>query len=135
VKLENIVFVTVEIAEQIHESILKHGGLAGTIDRSLLMSAIETPKTTFDAKPLYPSLAEIAATYAWGIVRNHPFVDGNKRTALLVATTFLRMNGHEIQVGMEWVDLMERVASDQDLQRSDLVTAFRGKMAHDEVVE
>ncbi len=99
------------------------------------MSAIEMPKTTFDGQPLYPSLAEMAGTYAWGIVRNHPFVDGNKRSALLTALTFLQMNGHEIHVGMEWVDLMERVASDHNLQRSDLVTAFRHEMTNDETVE
>jgi death on curing protein len=134
-KIENVVFLDAEIAEEIHRDALTHGGRDGLLDRSLLISAIETPKTTFDGQPLYPSLAEMAATYVWGIVRNHPFVDGNKRTALRVALAFLETNGKNLTVGMEWVDLLERVAADHNMQRSELVTAFRHEMSSDETIE
>ncbi len=133
-KLEDVIFVPVDIVEQIHANALESGGLAGLIDRSLLISAVESPKATFDGRPLYPSLAEMAATYAWGIARNHPFVDGNKRTAFLVALTFLAMNGRTTQVGPEWVDIMVRVASDHAFQRADLVAELLRSMGNDEPV-
>ncbi|TMA27177.1 MAG: type II toxin-antitoxin system death-on-curing family toxin [Deltaproteobacteria bacterium] len=76
----------------------------------------------------------MAAVYAWGIARNHPFVDGNKRTALITAVTFLELNGYKILVGPEWVDLMVRLASDPAFARQELVDAFARAMGHDEPV-
>jgi death on curing protein len=95
---------------------------------------LETPLQTFDGNPCYGSLAEMAATYAWGIVRNHPFVDGNKRTAFLTALTFLEINGRPIRVGLEWVEIMVRAASDPEFTRRHLVEAFRGALGTDEPV-
>lgn len=96
---------------------------------------MEAPKSTFDRRPLYGSLAEMAAVYAWGIARNHPFVDGNKRTALLTALTFLEMNGRTVSLGPEWVDRMVRVASDAAFLRAELFKAFSEGMSHDDPVE
>lgn len=79
----------------------------------------------------------MAATYAWGIARNHPFVDGNKRTAFVTALTFLEMNGKPIDVDEradEWVDLIVRIASDGTLERSVVVDAFVAAMGLDEAV-
>jgi death-on-curing protein len=134
VKLENVAFVPLEVVEKIHDEALSKGGAPGLMSQNLLVSAIETPKSTFGGRPLYPSLAEIAATYVWGLARNHPFVDGNKRTALLTALTFLDLNGRRIQVDRTWVELIVRVASDATLQRVELVDAFRLEMGGDEVV-
>jgi death-on-curing protein len=133
-RLENVEFVLVSEVERIHEEALLKGGAKGVLDPNLLISAIEMPRTTFDGMPLYPSFAEIAATYAWGLARNHPFVDGNKRTALLTALTFLAVNGRPIRVGPEWVDIMVRVASDDSFTRMDLVEAFRNELGSDEAV-
>jgi death-on-curing protein len=132
-RLENVAPVPVAEVEVIHEEALKLGGAPGLRDRNLLISALEMPRMTFDGRPLHGSLAEMAAAYAWGIARNHPFVDGNKRTALHTALTFLRMNGRRIHVGLEWVDIMVSVARDQ-YTRAQLVEAFRSALGTDEEV-
>src|SRR5437870_13702581 len=73
--------------------IAQHGGLEGVRDEGLLESALAKPKNKF-AYGL-PSVAEMAASYAAGIVLNHPFLDGNKRTGFLIAAAFLELNGFE----------------------------------------
>jgi death-on-curing protein len=81
-----------EEAIAIHEMALaQHGGLAGLREESLLLSALDKPKN----KHAYErsDLATLAASYAFGIVRNHPFLDGNKRTGFLLAATFIELNG------------------------------------------
>lgn len=73
------------------EQVAEHGGRAGVRDAGLLGSALNRPlhRNHYDNAPI-PALA---ASYAYGIVRNHPFVDGNKRTGLVVAELFLELNG------------------------------------------
>ncbi|MGO8699113.1 MAG: type II toxin-antitoxin system death-on-curing family toxin [Limisphaerales bacterium] len=76
----------------IHDMMLaQHGGLAGLRDGGLLGSALAKPQNLF----VYgsPMLPEMAGSYAAGIIRNHPFLDGNKRTGFMVAATFLELNG------------------------------------------
>ncbi len=74
--------------------ILEHGGDAGLGDEGLLESALDRPRNLFeyDKAPLH----QLAASYAVGIIQNHPFVDGNKRTSLVVSATFLILNGAEL---------------------------------------
>ncbi len=80
------------IALAIHEELIReYGGLGGVRDEGLLESALARPQNL--AAYGDPTLAEMAAAYAFGIARNHPFVDGNKRTALMAVYTFLRTNG------------------------------------------
>lgn len=69
------------------------GGDDGIRDVGLLESALLSPFQTFDGQPLYPTLKEKAARLCCSIISNHPFVDGNKRTGLLVLLTFLSLNG------------------------------------------
>lgn len=73
------------------QQIAQHGGADGVRDDGLLESALARPRQ----KRAYgdPTIPEMAAAYAFGIARNHPFVDGNKRTALMAAYVFLRLNG------------------------------------------
>jgi death-on-curing protein len=76
----------------IHEMMLaQHGGLAGVLDEGLLESALAKPQNLFAYGS--PTLADLAAGYAAGIIHNHPFLDGNKRTGFLMAATFLELNG------------------------------------------
>ncbi len=76
----------------IHDEQLRaHGGAAGVRDEGLLESALARPPNAQSYGQ--PDLAELAALYALGIARNHPFVDGNKRTAYVAMETFLRLNG------------------------------------------
>jgi death on curing protein len=76
------------------ELIAEHGGRARIRDEALLESALARPQ---NARAYgRPSLAELGAAYCFGLARNHPFVDGNKRTALAALDVFLLMNGHEL---------------------------------------
>jgi death-on-curing protein len=68
------------------------GGLSGVGDEGLLDSALTQPFVTFDGIDLYPSVEEKAARYAFGIVKNHPFADANKRTGTACMVAFLKQN-------------------------------------------
>ncbi|MBI1852555.1 MAG: type II toxin-antitoxin system death-on-curing family toxin [Planctomycetes bacterium] len=81
--------------------ILEHGGLSGLRSRQLLESALAHPKNLFAYERR--SMAVLAAAYAAGIVRNHPFVDGNKRTAFTAAGSCLEKNGFTVRVPEEEV--------------------------------
>ncbi len=76
------------------EQIAAHGGSLGVRDAGLLSSALARPQN----QAVYgePSVFDLAAAYAFGIIRNHPFVDGNKRTGFLAAYVFLDLNGWEL---------------------------------------
>lgn len=73
------------------EQLAEHGGAAGTRDMGLFESAVARPQPL--AHYGQPDAAQLAATYAFGLARNHPFVDGNKRTAFVAAELFLALNG------------------------------------------
>ena len=83
-----------EVVLAIHEQQLaEHGGIQGIRDLGLLSSALSRPKHLHHYSDEPPDLAALAAAYAFGIVRNHPFFDGNKRTGYVVCRTFLKLNG------------------------------------------
>ena len=89
------VWIGTEFVFVIHEEMLaEFGGSSGIRDRGLLESALGKPKNLFSYGR--PSLFDLAAAYAFGIVKNHPFIDGNKRTGFMVAYTFLTRNGLEL---------------------------------------
>ena len=78
----------------IHQiAIARFGGLDGVRDEGLLESALAQPHQTFGGVELYPSAEEKAARYAFGICKNHPFLDGNKRVAAACLGTYLRLEG------------------------------------------
>ena len=86
--------ITKRDALAIHEaSLARFGGLPGLRDEGLLESALAQPFQSFGGEELYPTLAEKAARLAYGIAKNHPFLDGNKRTATACMGAFLRLNG------------------------------------------
>ena len=70
-----------------------YGGLSGVRDDNMLESALAKPRQLFAYGQ--PTLAEMAAAYAAGVVKNHPFLDGNKRTGFMLGAAFLERNGHE----------------------------------------
>ncbi len=78
-----------------------HGGSAGIRDSGLLESALARPRNLLAYADSAPSLTALAAAYAFGISSNHPFVDGNKRAALLVSFAFLEVNGIEVIASQE----------------------------------
>ena len=79
------------------DQIARYGGSGGLRDHGLLSSALAMPDASFGGVALHASLAEMAGAYLFHIARNHPFVDGNKRTALAAALAFLWLNGHELE--------------------------------------
>lgn len=79
------------------ESLAEHGGASGVRDARLLDSALARPENLFAYGE--PDLFDLAGVYAAGIVKNHPFVDGNKRTGFLAAAVFLEINGFSLRAG------------------------------------
>lgn len=95
------VWLDAAVLRAVHEEQLaEHGGASGTRDEGLFESALARPRNL--AAYGSPDAAALAAAYGWGLARNHPFVDGNKRTAFVATELFLALNGHDL------------VASDED---------------------
>lgn len=84
-----------------HRQISEHGGREGLRDEGLLAAALTRPENVLAYAQPPPDLAALAAAYAYGIARDHPFVDGNKRTALVAARTFLLLNGVNVEANQD----------------------------------
>ena len=97
-----IVWITRALALAIHErQIATHGGGAGVRDEGLLESALAKPQQLFAYGDPPPDLAALAASLAFGLARNHPFVDGNKRTAHVCYFAFLTLNDAQFDASLE----------------------------------
>jgi death-on-curing protein len=91
-------------------------------DLNGLESALAQPKATFEGRDLYPTLHEKAAALGFSLVRNHPFVDGNKRVAHAAMETFLLLNGRQLEASVEEQErLMTDLAAGQ-VEREQLVS-------------
>jgi death on curing protein len=89
-------------ALELHRRIAaQSGGIAGLRDIGALESALAQPRMSFGAKELYPTLIEKASALGFSLIRNHPFVDGNKRLGHAAMETFLLLNGYEIRASVE----------------------------------
>ncbi|MGB6410202.1 MAG: type II toxin-antitoxin system death-on-curing family toxin [Candidatus Deferrimicrobiaceae bacterium] len=108
------------------ELIAEHGGKEGLRDEGLLSSALARPRN----KRVYGSASsvfDLAAAYGQAIIRNHPFVDGNKRVAIMVMYVFLEMNGYCLEAPeVEAVDVMLRLAAGK-LEEKDLSVWLRAR--------
>ncbi|MGB5830810.1 MAG: type II toxin-antitoxin system death-on-curing family toxin [Thiohalocapsa sp.] len=90
------VWVLPDVIRAIHQTLLaEHGGLPGVRDETLLESALARPQQRA-AYEHAASIFDLAASYSYGLARNHPFIDGNKRVALTVAAVFLELNGYSL---------------------------------------
>jgi death on curing protein len=102
IEAENIVWVREDVVIAVHlRQLAEHGGGEGIRDEGLLRSALARPQNLLAYGTPTPDLASLAASYAFGIAGNHPFVDGNKRTALVVARLFLLLNGANLVATQE----------------------------------
>jgi death-on-curing protein len=118
-------FLTLDDVLDIHARQLeKFGGQEGLRDQGLLESALAQPQAGFGGTPFHADLFEMAAAYAVHVARNHPFFDGNKRTALITALTFLTMNGFTVPESDSLYDAMLAVAIGQ-MDKSALAKLFR----------
>lgn len=115
------VWVALNVAVAVHaEQLAEHGGSEGIRDAGALENAMARPLNL--AAYGKPDCAALAAGYAFGIARNHPFVDGNKRTAAVVSETFLSLNGYSL------------TASDAELVVAVLALAA-GELSQDELAD
>jgi death on curing protein len=95
-------YLTLHEVLEAHERILQQsGGGLGVLNLGALESALAQPHMTFDGQDLYPALVEKAAALGFSLIQNHPFMDGNKRTAHAAMETFLVLNGYEIVATVE----------------------------------
>lgn len=111
----SVEFIPRDVTEAIHlEQLRRHGGSPGLRDENALESALSRPlnKASYGE----PDIVARAAAYAFGLARNHPFADGNKRTAIVVAVTFLIVNGYELNAddGMLYTFTMSLAAGEVD---------------------
>ena len=124
------VFLTLDEVLALHsDQIRGYGGSGGIRDRGLLSSALGTPSATFGGTFLHQSLFEMAAAYLFHIAQNHPFVDGNKRTALAASLVFLLMNDVEIDSSED--DLTELVlgAAEGKITKSEVAVFLQKHVA------
>jgi len=107
----------------------KFGGTAGIRDRGLLESALAQPQATFAGELLHPTIYEQAAAYLYHLAMNHPFIDGNKRTAFATMDAFLRMNGYSLNITDDRAyDLVMQVARGT-MSKSELASFLEGAIA------
>lgn len=123
------IWIREDVALAIHRrQIAEHGGADGVRDAGLLASALGRPRALHAYGDPPPDLAALAAALAFGIARNHPFADGNKRTALVLLRLFLRLNGVDlIAPAAEKYDAMMRLAAG-DLAEADLAAWVRARL-------
>ncbi len=123
-------FLSLSEVLRIHnDQIERYGGTPGIQDLNLLQSAIAMPMAGFKGRFLHNDLFEMAAAYLFHIVRNHPFIDGNKRTGIVCALVFLELNGIEIHASEDaLVEMVTAVAEGR--MKKDAVAKFFRKYAY-----
>jgi death-on-curing protein len=117
-----------KVALAVHDrQLAEHGGPSGVRDEPMLESALARPMNRWAYGE--DDLAALAAAYAFGLARNHPFADGNKRTAWILARLFLQLNGHEIVVeASDAIAAMFRLAAGE-LSEEEVADWFRERLA------
>ncbi|ACK71290.1 death-on-curing family protein [Gloeothece citriformis PCC 7424] len=108
-------FLRIEEVIRIHEDLINSfGGSLGIRDYGLLESAIAQPQVSFGGELLHPNIYSQAGAYLYHLTLNHPFIDGNKRTAFAVTDTFIRLNGYYLTIeDQDAYELVIKVATRQ----------------------
>lgn len=126
------VWLDARVALAIHErQLAEHGGGIGVRDEGLLESALGRPINRWAYGE--DDLCALAAAYAFGVARNHPFIDGNKRTAWVLARLFLRLNGAVLIFAPEEAIRTVLALAAGDLSEAELADWFRGHLSPDKV--
>ena len=114
-------YLTVDEVLSLHDdAIARFGGSPGVRDAGLLDSAVAQPQAGFGGVELYPTLAEKAAAIGYALVKNHAFIDGNKRVGLAALDVFLRLNGYRIPSDPDGVEATILAVADGSLSRAGL---------------
>lgn len=115
-----IVWISNELTLAIHDrQLAEHGGSSGVRDEGLLDSALARPQQLFAYGDPPPDLADLAASLAYGLARNHPFVDGNKRTAAVMCEVFIELNdgrltADDVELYPQYIGLAEGTISEAE---------------------
>ena len=114
------VFLTLAETIEVHEYQIEHfGGTDGLRSLELLKSAVGMPSSTFNGNYLHPTIPDMAAAYLFLLVKNHPFVDGNKRVGTMSALVFLELNGYGFDASDDGLtDAVLQVASGEMTKES-----------------
>jgi len=119
-------FLTPEEAVAINlDQVARYGGLAGVRDEGLLLSALATPQAGFGGEYMHRDLFEMAAAYLFLIVKNHPFVDGNKRVGAVAARLFLLLNGVVIEMDEDAIYTLIIATAEGRATKAQIAEAFR----------
>lgn len=119
-------FLTLAEALEIHrDQMIRYGGSQNIRDLELLKSALGMAPTTFDKKFLHTDIHEMAAAYLFHIIKNHPFVDGNKRVGVVAALVFLSLNGYEFDAPEDELAETAIAVATGKLDKADLTVFIR----------
>ncbi len=123
---DDCIHLTVADIRDIHEAVIERfGGLKGVRDEALLESATLTPQATAFGDSPFRDLVEVAAAYLFYLCGNHPFIDGNKRVAMVAPIVFLRLNGMKTRAdSSDWETLIFDVAASK-LDRAETTERLR----------
>ena len=108
--------------------IARSGGSTGLRDRSTVESALAQPDMAFGGRELYPSLAEKASALCFSLVRNHPFVDGNKRIGHAAMILLLKLNGHNLSATADEGEAKMLALASGSLTRDELTAWVRARL-------
>jgi death-on-curing protein len=124
-----VVWLEKALVLAIHDrQLAEHGGSGGVRDEGLLESALARPQQLYAYGDPAPDLADLAAALAYGLARNHPFLDGNKRTAHVAYRTFLALNGAELVATDEEKYLTMLALAEGKLHESDFAAWLRARI-------
>jgi death-on-curing protein len=119
-------FLTVEQVLAIHDRVIaEFGGGPALLNRGLLESAVAMPAARYSGAFLHPDLPSMASAYLFHLCRNHPFADGNKRTALTSAEVFLVLNGHRLKATNRALERLVLGIPEGRLSKDDASAFFR----------
>jgi death-on-curing protein len=117
-----------EVLEIHRDQIGRYGGAAGIRDLGLLQSALAQPRVTFGGALLHGDLAEMAAAYLFHLVCDHPFIDGNKRVALVSAIVFLRLNKKNLDVTEDKLEALVTSVAQGKMTKARIANFFRSRL-------
>ncbi len=121
-------FLTLAEVLEIHQDQLRlYGGRSGIRDLDLLKSAMAMPQAGMGEEYFHADIMEMAAAYLFHIVRNHPFIDGNKRTGIVAALVFLELNGIEIEAEEEGLERLVRRVAESGADKNDIAGFLRSR--------
>lgn len=124
--MKPIYFLTLDDALILYKDVIDIvGGKPGIRDKNLLESAIAQPQLKLFEEYVYNDIYDMASAYCFHIIKNHPFVDGNKRLGILAALTFLEKNGFEVDADMDELYLLAMHTAESKLSKDEIAVFFR----------